>query len=422
MARIDNHYDFLGLEVSASVREIRQALDVVGLEADALLHISPERSFELWERIRQIRHDLLEDRKRRQEYDTALLAANPSMAQEPHLFQLDPHVHRALLQARSPQPAPKPTRTSSQPAERRSPLLYIVGVAGALAVAAALAAAVLLGPKGQPAQSPVAVAPGRLTEHPVPSGNGSSARRLVHLRWAAVRGASRYRVQIASGSGQVGAAIFAHPMVIAETGSTDYTLQVSPNRLYAWRVQVYVRGRWTPYSPGHYFFVAASHVHRTAPHRPATRRTPVPQHAGSARRATPRHAARTPPQLAAAQTHPPLPSSGSHTRGGSRLTPGSDSGIRPTQTRPGPRPATRRTTTGHRTFTPPNRAPRAVPPSPPPAPPPTAMPVTGPTHPFGMSSPPPTKSQVPTHTAVPRSSTKPGGKGHASSGTHPFRP
>src|SRR5436305_1758391 len=73
-----NHYQLLGLPPVSPDHEIRQALDRKEREARALAHTSPAQSRQLWEQIRQVRHDLLTDPKRRGEYDTAVLVAVPA--------------------------------------------------------------------------------------------------------------------------------------------------------------------------------------------------------------------------------------------------------------------------------------------------------------------------------------------------------
>ncbi len=73
MTPVENHYEFLGLDASASTAEIEAAIESVTVDAVTLVYTSPQRSAELWERIRQMRRDLLATPEGRQVYDDALV-------------------------------------------------------------------------------------------------------------------------------------------------------------------------------------------------------------------------------------------------------------------------------------------------------------------------------------------------------------
>ena len=72
MAAVDNHYEFLGLEPSAPQAAIEAAIERLSEQAIALVYTSPQRSSDLWERIRRMRRDLLATSEGRQVYDEAL--------------------------------------------------------------------------------------------------------------------------------------------------------------------------------------------------------------------------------------------------------------------------------------------------------------------------------------------------------------
>src|SRR5947209_1175225 len=135
---VDNHYDFLGLDPSTTQEAIEAAIARVSEQAITLVYTSPQRSSDLWERIRQMRRDLLATPEGRQVYDEALLQRQTLVA-EPRLATVSPQAFR-LPEGTSPIPIPLTARAEQPvPAQSRSHDEDAKGIAWPYALVAAAA-------------------------------------------------------------------------------------------------------------------------------------------------------------------------------------------------------------------------------------------------------------------------------------------
>lgn len=394
----NNHYEFLGLDVASPPDRVRAAVDRLARHANAIAHTSPERSHALWERIREIRADLLSDPARRQAYDVALLRA---------MAPPEPRVQ-------PPRPAgtpPSRPRVAVRPARPAGPdllpALPMAGLAAALLAAVAVIAIAVLNLTGSHTPVPSRVA---LREQGAQKNHEYLAGHPVQLTWTPASGATKYRLEVATAQGTLtGANAFAHPVITRVSPTTHFSLKVHGGYWYAWRVQAYVNGQWQPYTPARLFYVAQpkpaevavrraptpqpTHRHRTyvrkkrtaSHHAPRTHARRPARHAGHrthTRRRPARHShhAARPPEVAAVNV---TRSSG---RSGQGYTPPSITRPRPAVVAPRPHPATSSGGGTSRPATVPTRPPHRTPPPPPPAP--TAIPApTMKTYPFGYGRP-----------------------------------
>jgi hypothetical protein len=69
----DSHYRFLGLDAAASTVEIAAAVERVMKRAKAVTSTDPERSYQIRERLRRVKEDLLSGSERRAAYDRSLV-------------------------------------------------------------------------------------------------------------------------------------------------------------------------------------------------------------------------------------------------------------------------------------------------------------------------------------------------------------
>lgn len=244
-----NHYQQLGLDMSADTVTVRQAVDHLATEADRLAFVSPEESRAVWTHVRQIKRDLLSGSERRYAYDRMLLSFLP-----PEVGSAD---------AFAPPPIPLSDRPTSAirataPLQQRTPLPAIVILRGvAVALLLALLGTFLLHQYfSEPHGSLKA---GRLREGgsgkpPFPSG------KVITLRWNRVPHASMYGVEIATvltdPSDKV---VFQHHPRSYFTTATNFRLQVVGPQLYYWRIQSLVSSVWAAYTPSHHFAVSAPH-------------------------------------------------------------------------------------------------------------------------------------------------------------------
>ena len=257
-----NHYQVLMLEPTASREEIAPALRRLSDQAALLAYAAPQRSHELWERIRQIREDLLLDPERRAAYDRSLFAAREAVSASAERVAAPPSAR-----IRERQPAPR----------RRAFVGQTLGSAAVLAAAVALF--VVLGHRARTSRPPGPLAlalssTGLQHRYQYVSG------QMVHLRWSAVPHALVYRVQVAAGRHiSKNLAVFRLPILTRLSLGTTYALKVVGPQVYYWRIQAYVRDRWTPYSHAQQFVVARPTVIVPAPRAPAVRiaRGPTPR-------------------------------------------------------------------------------------------------------------------------------------------------
>lgn len=250
MMPLENHYQLLGIEPSAPLPTIQSALARLADEANRLAYTSPDRSRELWERVRQIRADLLSSSARRQVYDASL---QPSVAiavatlERPQPASSFPRCVAPTPPIPSPAPAPSAGRANGSAS--RAVALWALVVAASI-VALTLALALVL---HRPA-SPGAV---RFARHvlPVPSGLAAAGSRKgvgfvsgkrITLTWHPVRGAALYHLQLAASS-DAGSG-FQHPLLSMLTEGTIHSLKLLGKQRYEWRVQALVDGTWSPYT------------------------------------------------------------------------------------------------------------------------------------------------------------------------------
>lgn len=268
MTQPQTHYTFLGLDLSASPEAIRRELERLAQRADVLAYTAPQESREIWSRIRQVQHDLLSSRERRQAYDLAMLRSGGRQ----------PDVQPAPA-AVVPPPTPTPSRRVPPVSARRAetPLMPVAPAAppprrvrkrndrGVLLALGAVVALALLGgvllaalrttPSARPLEPGLA-----LLDGPARPGHGYASGERIVLRWTAIPGASRYRLQVATRrSGQSLAGAWAHAQTIT-TRATSHAITVIGPQSYIWRVRARVHRAWTPYAKPVGFSVQPPHV------------------------------------------------------------------------------------------------------------------------------------------------------------------
>jgi hypothetical protein len=272
---VDNHYEFLGLKPTASHEEIETAIEHVSEQAIALVYTSPQRSSDLWERIRQMRRDLLATAEGRQVYDEALLrrekltgnartasagtATNFRQPVEPEPSPLLVPAPAATLLAFSPTPEDEGPRGIAWPYALVAAAAVFVAVVGAL---------LAHGPGGSPIRRPVAMTLSQLgARHSSKFVSGG----FVTLAWTKVPRASLYRVQIATAPGDpTDAAVFAHGSKIVTVSAPQYHLKVTGPQLYYWRVRAIVGGRLQRYTRSLHFSVDRPRITRPVALAPLT--------------------------------------------------------------------------------------------------------------------------------------------------------
>jgi hypothetical protein len=395
----NNHYEFLGLDVASPPDRVRAAVDRMAQHANTIAHTSPDRSHALWERIRQIRADLLSDPGRRQAYDLALIRA------------LTPEEPVAKTASPAPQPAARP-RVSVRPARPvtaapwQPPALPMAGLAAALLAAVAVAL-FLFRPTsaGTHRSAPVALREqGSFRRH------AYLPNHPVTLAWSALRGATQYRVEVASGAGKVEAPnAFDNPQIVRVLRGQHITLTVHGGLLYAWRVQGFVGGQWQPFSSARVFYVSRPQPAEVAVRPVATPRPSRPRasHTRSKHSSTREHAHHRTAHRSAHRSRTRVHRSTSHrarrpttasaevaaASGRSRVT-STRTWTPPVQRRqtasvrpaPAARPAASVAPPRSRPPSSPPRPPRRTPPAPPPAPRPIPTPTVH-TYPFGYGRP-----------------------------------
>lgn len=260
MDGVDDHYAFLGLPSSATDAEIQSAIERVSEQAIALVYTSPQRSSDLWERIRQMRRDLLATPEGRQVYDEALARRRNRARSADNVPSDVTHVFRPTgsgLAASVAPPAPS-APASVEPAEdedsRQPRPAWPYALIAAAAVFVAVAGALLAHSTGGPVHRQPALA---LSQQGTTTGSKFVSGGSVLLAWHAVPGASGYRVQIATAAGDpTDAAVFAHGSRSLIVRVPHYRLKVAGPQVYYWRVQARVAGHWRPYSRSIHFAVA----------------------------------------------------------------------------------------------------------------------------------------------------------------------
>lgn len=217
VSRLNDHYQFLGLDVSASREAIQRAVDQLEEQADVLAYTSPHRSNEMWDRLRQVRHDLLSDSERRATYDGAVRASRAAPLAPGTIPPIGPVSRKSRVEAH----------------RHVGPVV----VAGAVAAGLALATASQITDRTITPSRPVAMLPSVTGQRH--SGLFVSGERAT-LQWHRVPGATRYRLHIliASSSGRL------LPYRTVVTSATRYSLVLMGPRRYVWQAQPFVDGRW----------------------------------------------------------------------------------------------------------------------------------------------------------------------------------
>jgi hypothetical protein len=271
---VDNHYEFLGLEPSATQEEIEGAIARVSEQAITLVYTSPQRSSDLWERIRQMRRDLLATPEGRQVYDEALLRRR-KLAQEPRPATEAPRPFR-LPEEASPIPIPLPARAvPATTAESREDngdtrgIAWPYALVAAAAVLAIVASALLAHDSAStPSRRPVAMS---LSQLGAAHGSKFVSGHYVTLAWTRVPRASAYRLQVATTPGDPSdAVVFAHPTSTVKVSKPTYHLKVTGAQWYYWRVQALVGGKWQRYTHSIHFAVAKPKITKPVALAPET--------------------------------------------------------------------------------------------------------------------------------------------------------
>lgn len=241
----DNHYRFLGLENGAPRWEVEAAVERLSEQAATLVYTSPQRSHELWERIRRIKDDLLKDDARREAYNRALLEDSTAHPDD----EVD-HVAALKTAFKEAQRARRISGASRFSWSSLAAPLAIVVVSVTLAVLAR-------GPVGSPTNPTPATQALALSTNGARLGNAYRSGQPVVLSWSRVLRAILYRVQVATRDGDPSdAAIFRHPLITSTTTKTTYPLRVVGAQTYYWRVQAKVSGKWQLYTHSQHFLVA----------------------------------------------------------------------------------------------------------------------------------------------------------------------
>ena len=276
MAALDNHYEFLGLEPTASRDAIESAIEHVSEQAIALVYTSPQRSADLWDRIRQMRRDLLASSEGRQVYDEALLrrhdldALAPALGRTPIAIPAErspeSRTRRAAFVA-APAPAAEPAPVPDD--EASSAIAWPYALVAAAAVLVAVAGALLThAPGASPARRPVAM---KLSETGTLHDSKYVSGKSVSLSWSKVPGASLYRLQVATAPGDPpDAVVFAGGSAVVTIAGTSYQLRVRGPQVYYWRVAAKIAGTWQRYGRSTHFAVARPAISRPVALAPTT--------------------------------------------------------------------------------------------------------------------------------------------------------
>jgi hypothetical protein len=272
---VDNHYEFLGLEPSASQEAIEAAVEHVSEQAITLVYTSPQRSSDLWERIRQMRRDLLATPEGRQVYDEALLRRQEMTGEARMASAGTTHVFRPA-EAATPVPvtgpAPVATRVAFSPMpeeEQSRAIAWPYALVAAAAVFVAVVGALLAHDPGvSPARKPVAMT---LSQLGSVYGSKFVSGHSITLAWTKVPHASVYHLQIVTAPGDPSdSVVFAHGSTTVSVSSPQYHLKVTGQQLYYWRVQALVGGLWQRYTPSRHFAVARPQITRPVALAPVT--------------------------------------------------------------------------------------------------------------------------------------------------------
>jgi hypothetical protein len=262
----ENHYELLGIEPTAPLPAVRTALERLEDQANRLAYTSPDRSRELWARIRQIRDDLLAGSERRRAYDASLQRTRVPILTTIERTQpatSPPMPESAGTAVSPPVPASRGVETG---ASRAVPIWPLLVAAAVVAVTLVLAFAL---------HRPVAPRAHRVTYHAPPApagleaggfrkGAGFVSGKRITLTWHSVPDAALYHVQVASQSGAGSG--FQHPVLSVTTEATSYSLKLPGERRYIWRVQALIAGRWTPRARFKSFLVARPGTSAPQPH------------------------------------------------------------------------------------------------------------------------------------------------------------
>jgi len=223
MSRLDDHYRILGIDADATNDVVESAVERLVEQADVLAYTSPQRANELWDRVRQIRQDLLSDPERRALYNQALL--------QTRTVPIAPSVP-------SPAAAAPAVALSTRDRRRRAapflPLLVsaIMGAAVVLAAMTALEHRTATVKPSVPTAMMLSVAGSRHAGQ-YPSG------QPVAFRWSRIPHAIKYQLRIVAMTGDPRA-----PFQTVVTTNTSYTTSLLGLQRYMWRVRPYVTGRW----------------------------------------------------------------------------------------------------------------------------------------------------------------------------------
>lgn len=254
----ENHYQLLGIEPSAPLPSVQSALERLADQANRLAYTSPERSRELWERIRQIRDDLLSGSARRQAYDASLQQSQvpivaPLELQQPVTSPSRPEAVVAQTQSPTP-PHGRRSVPSARTSSRRVPIWPLLVAGGIVALTLVLAFAL-----GRPSSSRarhvthhVLSGPGGLSASGFRKGAGFVSGKRITLKWRPVTGAALYHLEVAP----VSRSGFQHPLLSVLTKSSSYSVKLPGERRYMWRVQALIAGSWSPRARVKSFLVA----------------------------------------------------------------------------------------------------------------------------------------------------------------------
>jgi hypothetical protein len=232
----ENHYQALGLELTASTSSVRAALERLVEEAQQATRKDPDRARVLWNQVRAIRRDLLSGRETREAYDLKVLSAMPVQS----------------VSVPTPERYIRPERpriaTSSRAGSHRWPW-------AAAGVTAVLLSLILAGALARQLTNHSAATPPPVSiSGTVASGSPFQNGEQVVLQWKHVTGARQYRIRLWTSSS-------ASAKVIS-VARPSYRMRVVGAQKYFWRVQALFQGRWTAYGPTSDFAVGSPPVGR----------------------------------------------------------------------------------------------------------------------------------------------------------------
>lgn len=236
----DNHYQSLGLANGAPPWQVEVAVERLSEQAANLVYESPQRSHELWERIRKIKEDLLSGDERREAYNR-------------HLQTQEHSDESTEIRAASLSTAFRESNPSRRPFQQRTlPRSLVAAFVVALLIPVAAALLSRSSNSHKKATLPVV----SLSNTGKVSHGGFVSGQVATLQWTKVRQADKYRLQIAAvATDPKDAVVFAHPFRTTTTRSAQYSLPVVGKQIYYWRVQAHMGRLWLPYTRSQHFLV-----------------------------------------------------------------------------------------------------------------------------------------------------------------------